>query len=88
MVDPEEPTVTRYGAAHGHALIGGEGLSEQALRPDAHRRGQIRVRQVRGVLLRLSGAVQLPLIYEQVNAREECLKRQNLLGGGTIVAVE
>ena len=84
MVDPEEPTVTRYGAAHGHALIGGEGLSEQALRPDAHRRGQIRVRQVRGVLLRLSGAVQLPLIYEQVNTREECFKRQNLLGGGTI----
>ena len=90
MVHPEEPAVTHHCAAHGHALIGGEGLGEQALRPGAHRRGQIRAGQVRGVLLpRLRGAVQLPLlqfapVHEQVNAREECLKRQNLLGGGTI----
>ena len=76
MVDPEEPAVAHHCAAHGHALIGGEGLGEQALCPGAHRRGQIRVRQVRGVLL--------PLIHEQVNAREERLKRQNLLGGGAI----
>ena len=45
MVHPEEPAVTRHGAAHGHALIGGKGLGEQALCPGAHRRGQIRVRQ-------------------------------------------
>ena len=45
MVHPEEPAVTRHGATHGHALIGGEGLGEQALCPGAHRRGQIRVRQ-------------------------------------------
>ena len=95
MVHPEEPAVTRHCAAHGHALIGGEGLGEQALRPGAHRRGQIRVRQVRGILLPrlrgagLGGAVQLALIqftpvHEQVNTRKEHLKRQNLLGGGTI----
>ena len=90
MVHPEEPAVTRHCAAHGHALIGGEGLGEQALRPGAHRRGQIRVRQVRGILLpRLGGAAQLALIqftpvHEQVNTRKEHLKRQNLLGGGTI----
>ena len=45
MVHPEEPAVTHHCATHGHALIGGEGLGEQALRPGAHRRGQIRVRQ-------------------------------------------
>ena len=45
MVHPEEPAVTRHCAAHGHALIGGKGLGEQALRPGAYRRGQIRVRQ-------------------------------------------
>ena len=95
MVDPEEPAVAHHCAAHGHALIGGEGLSEQALRPGAHRRGQTRVRQggfgqLRGVLLpRLCGAVQLALlqfapIHEQVNAREERLLGQNLLGGGTV----
>ena len=45
MVHPEEPAITRHCAAHGHALIGGKGLGEQALRPGAYRRGQIRVRQ-------------------------------------------
>ena len=45
MVHPEEPAITRHCAAHGHALIGGEGLGEQALRPGAYRRGQVRVRQ-------------------------------------------
>ena len=45
VINPEEPTVTRHCAAHGHALIGGKGLGEQALRPGAYRRGQIRVRQ-------------------------------------------
>ena len=100
MINPEEPAVTRHCAAHGHALIGGEGLGEQALSPGAHRRGQIRVRQggfgqLRGVLLpRLRGAAQLALlqfallqfasVHEQVNAREERLLGQNLLGGGTI----
>ena len=61
MVHPEEPAVTRHCAAHGHALIGGEGLGEQALRPGTHRRGQIRVRQIRGVLLPL---LQFTLIHE------------------------
>ena len=90
MVHPEEPAVAHHCAAHGHALIGGEGLGEQALCPGAYRRGQIRVRQVRGVLLpRLGGAAQLALlqfalIHEQVNAREERLLGQNLLGCGTI----
>ena len=90
MVNPEEPAVTHRCTAHGHALIGGEGLGEQALRPGAHRRGQVRAGQVRGVLLpRLRGAVQLPLlqfapVHEQVNARQELLLGQNLLGGGTI----
>ena len=45
MVHPEEPAITRHCAAHGHALIGGEGLGKQALCPGAHRGGQIRVRQ-------------------------------------------
>ena len=45
MVHPEEPAITRHCAAHSHALIGGERLGEQTLRPGAHRRGQIRVRQ-------------------------------------------
>ena len=45
MVHPEEPAITHHCATHGHALIGGEGLGEQALCPGAHRRGQIRVRQ-------------------------------------------
>ena len=45
MVHPEEPAVTHHCAAQGHALIGGEGLGEQALCPGAYRRGQIRVRQ-------------------------------------------
>ena len=85
VVNPEEPAVTHRCATHGHALIGGEGPGEQVLRPGAYRRGQ-----VRDVLFPcLGGAVQLPLlqfapVHEQVNAREERLLGQNLLGGGTI----
>ena len=85
MIDPEEAAVTRHGAAHGHALIGGEGLGEQTLRPGAHRFGQNRSI----VLPRLGGAVQLALlqfapVHEQVNTRQELLLDQNLLGGGTV----
>ena len=45
MINPEEPAVTHRCAAHGHALIGGEGLGEQTLRPGAHRLGKGRLGQ-------------------------------------------
>ena len=80
MVDPEEATVARHGAAHGHARIGGEWLCEKALCPGAHRRGQLRFLR----LPRLGGFLQFAPIHEQVNTRQERILGQNLLGGGTV----